>query len=108
MIHSTNIDSNNFEDFVKTPNLSMIYIKASWCGPCKILSPIIDEIMNEKNGEIILGKVDADSEIDFVKSLNVRNIPTILFYKNGELVDRTTGLKNKIELSKLIDDLKAN
>lgn len=108
MIYTTNVDSNNFNEFIKNENLSLVYIKASWCGPCKILSPIIDELMNEKNGEIMLAKIDADEQMELVKSLNVRNIPTLLFYKNGELRERTTGLKNKVELSKIIEEINSN
>jgi len=107
MIYTTKIDSNNFDEFVNSGNVSLVYISASWCGPCKVLSPIIDEIINEKNGTVILAKIDADEQMDFVKSLNVRNIPTLLFYKNGELKERTTGAKNKVEICKILDGIES-
>ena len=107
MIYNTKIDSNNFEEVIKSEKISLVYISASWCGPCKILSPIVDEIVGEKNGDVILSKIDADEQMDFVKSLNVRNIPTLLFYKNGELRERTTGLKNKMEIGKILEEIES-
>lgn len=107
MIYTSKVDSNNFDEFIKNENVSLVYISASWCGPCKMLSPIIDEIMNEKNGGVVLAKIDADEQMDFIKSLNVRNIPTLLFYKNGELKERTTGLKNKMEIHKIIEEIES-
>jgi thioredoxin-like negative regulator of GroEL len=64
MIYTTKIDSNNFDEFVNSENVSLVYISASWCGPCKVLSPIIDEIMNEKNGAVILDKIHADEQME--------------------------------------------
>jgi thioredoxin 1 len=107
MIYTTKIDSNNFDELIKSEKVSLVYISASWCGPCKILAPIVDEIINEKNGEVILAKIDADEQMDFVKSLNVRNIPTLLFYKNGELKERTTGLKNKMEINQILQEIES-
>jgi len=78
---------------------------ASWCGPCKMLSPVVDEIANEKNDNLIVGKIDADEDMEFVKSLSVRNVPTILFYKNGELVERSVGAKSKGDIHKIIENI---
>ncbi len=108
MIHKVIINEDNFNQIVSETEMMIVYITAPWCNPCKQLSPIIDDICEEKGNKLILAKIDADENMNLVKSLNVRNIPTLLFYKNGELSERTTGLKTKIEISKIIDSLSNN
>ena len=97
--------SENFQDKVNQTEKAIVYIKASWCGPCKQLSPTIDEVSSELGTSVTIGKMDADENMDFIKSLNVRNIPTLLFYKNGEVVERSVGVKSKSEILKLIESL---
>ena len=76
---------------------------AEWCGPCKAVSPIIDELAQEYEGKVEIGKYDVDEGGDFMAEYGIRNIPTILFFNNGELKDRNVGsiakdaLKAKIE-----------
>jgi thioredoxin 1 len=105
MYYSTKINNENLENFLSTAELAMLYIKASWCGPCKMLSPVVDEIASEPNDKLIVGKIDADDDMEFVKSLEVRNVPTILFYKSGELVERSVGAKSKGDIQKIIENL---
>lgn len=97
--------SENFQDKISQTEKAIVYIKASWCGPCKQLSPTIDEVSSELGTSVTIGKMDADENMDFVKSLNVRNIPTLLFYKNGEVVERSVGVKSKSEIIKLVESL---
>jgi len=104
---SLNISESTFKNFIEN-SISLLYIRADWCGPCKQLSPIIDEVSSELGDKIVVGKMDADANLDFVKSLNVRNIPTILYYKNGELVERTNGLKTKNEILNIVNELIKN
>ena len=101
----TEINSENFQEKTTQTEKSIVYIKASWCGPCKQLSPTIDEVSSEIGTTVTICKMDADENMDFVKTLNVRNIPTILFYKNGEMVDRVTGVKTKNEILKMVESL---
>lgn len=105
MYYSRKIDNESLDSFLTTAKLAMLYIKASWCGPCKILSPVVEEIANESNGNLVVGKIDADDDMEFVKSLNVRNVPTILFYKEGELIERSVGAKSKGDIQKIIENL---
>jgi thioredoxin 1 len=70
-----------------------------------MLSPVVDNICDELDSKITLAKLNADENMELVKSLNVRNIPTLLFYKKGEVVERTTGLKTKPELTKIIETI---
>ena len=69
---------------------------AAWCGPCRMVGPIIDELSSEYDGKAIVGKVDVDNNQEFAAKYGVRNIPTVLLFKDGELVDRKVGyLQNK-------------
>lgn len=102
-----NISESTFNNFIEN-SLSLLYIRADWCNPCKQLSPIIDEVSSELGDKVVVGKMDADANLDFVKTLNVRNIPTILYYKNGEVVERTNGLKTKNEILSIVNKLLEN
>ena len=104
----TEVTSDNFDEKIKSSEIAIIDIWAEWCGPCKQLSPIIDEVSSELGNKVVVGKMDADANLDFVKTLNVRNIPTILYYKNGEVVERTNGLKTKNEILSIVNKLLEN
>ena len=68
---------------------------AAWCGPCRMVGPIIDELSSEYDGKAIVGKVDVDNNQEFAAKYGVRNIPTVLLFKDGELVDRKVGVSSK-------------
>lgn len=104
----TEVNSENFNQKIKNSSVAIIDIWATWCGPCKQLSPIIDEVSSELGDKVLVGKMDADANLEFVKTLNVRNIPTILYYKNGEVVERTSGLKTKNEILSIVNKLLDN
>jgi thioredoxin 1 len=104
----TEVTSENFDEKIKNSEVAIIDIWATWCGPCKQLSPIIDEVSSELGTKVTVGKMDADANLEFVKTLNVRNIPTILYYKNGEVVERTSGLKTKNEILSIVNKLLEN
>ena len=80
---------------------------ATWCGPCQMVGPMIDEIAEEFNGKIIVGKVNVDENSDLPSQYGIRNIPTILFFKGGELVNKLVGAQSKAKLQeeaqKLLD-----
>ena len=76
---------------------------AAWCGPCRMVGPIIDELSNDYDGKAIVGKVDVDSNQEFAAKYGVRNIPTVLLFKNGELVDRKVGVSPKQVYADAID-----
>jgi thioredoxin 1 len=95
--------SENFSETINSNSVVLVDVWAPWCGPCKMLSPIIDELSVEMEGKTVVGKLDADTNTDLVKELGVRNIPTILVYKNGEIVERTSGFKNKDQLISLLN-----
>ena len=76
---------------------------AAWCGPCRMVGPIIDELSKEYDGKAVVGKVDVDNNQEFAAKYGVRNIPTVLLFKNGELVDRKVGVSPKQVYAEAID-----
>ena len=78
---------------------------ASWCGPCRMVAPIIDELAEEYAGKAVIGKVNVDDNPGVSASQSIRNIPTLLVFKNGQLVDKHVGVASKAELKAKIDAL---
>jgi len=78
---------------------------AAWCGPCRMVGPIIDQISEEYAGKAIVGKVDVDANQEFAAKYGVRNIPTVLIFNNGELVGRQVGVSPKNVYTEAIDSL---
>lgn len=99
----TELNEINYKKFTES-GLVLIDIKTDWCGPCKMISPLVDEISSDYHDKgLSVGKLDADSNREIVTELGVRNIPTILLYKNGEIVDKSTGAVTKQKLVEMID-----
>ena len=78
---------------------------APWCGPCKMLGPIIDELANDFEGKAIIGKMNIDENSEVSSQFGIRSIPTVLFFKNGEQVDKVVGLLTKPALEEKINSL---
>ena len=79
----------------KEKRLIFIDCYTSWCGPCKMVGPIIEELATEFEGQVIIGKCDVDENSDMAAEYGIRNIPTVLFFKNGEIVDKQVGAVGK-------------
>ena len=99
------ITSTNFNDILATDRLLVIDFWAPWCGPCRALSPIIDELAAEYAGKVDIAKCNVDDCEEIAARFGVRNIPTLAFVKNGALVGRSVGLLPKAELKNKIDSL---
>ncbi len=98
------INEQNFENEVlKSEEMVLIDFYADWCGPCKMMSPIIDEIAEEMEGKVKVGKVNVDDNQQLAIKYNVMSIPTIIIYKNGMPVKSFVGLRDKNEI---LDSLK--
>jgi thioredoxin 1 len=98
----TELTTENFSEKIAS-GVVVVDVLAAWCGPCKVLSPIIDEVGAHFGESVLVGKLDADANGDLVKELGIRNIPTVLIYKNGEVVDRFVGVKTKSEIVSMVE-----
>lgn len=100
----TKITSSNFEE-LKNGDLPLVVdFWATWCGPCRMIAPIVEELAKEYDGKINVGKCDVEECDDIASEYGIRNIPTILFFKGGEVVDKMVGAASK---SKIEDKFKA-
>lgn len=99
------INQSNFDSLMQGDKLVVIDFWAQWCGPCRALTPVIDELAEEYKDRAIIGKCDTDENNDIAIQFGVRNIPMLVFVKNGEVKDVHVGLIKKSELAAKIDAL---
>ncbi len=93
---SLQFTETNFEtEVIKAEGTVLVDFWATWCGPCKMISPIIDQISTEMAGTVKVGKVDVDANQGLAATYNVRSIPTLLIFKGGQVVDTIVGATSK-------------
>lgn len=97
------ITDATFEEVLKSDKLVVVDFWAEWCGPCRMVGPIIEELAVDYADKAIIGKVDVDNNDEITSKFGIRNIPTILFFKNGEIVDKQVGAAQKSALVEKID-----
>ncbi|MDO6802973.1 thioredoxin [Wenyingzhuangia sp. 1_MG-2023] len=98
------ITDATFEEVVlKSDKPVLVDFWAAWCGPCRMVAPIIDELTEEYEGKAVIGKVDVDANQEFAAKYGVRNIPTVLVFKGGEIVDKQVGVAPKATYAAKID-----
>jgi len=96
-------DSNFQDTALANDSVAVVDFWAEWCGPCRMVTPIIDELAKEYDGKAIIGKVNVDHNPEVSTKYGVRSIPTILIIKNGEIVDKHVGVTTKQALSDKIN-----
>ena len=103
MAKTLEITDSNFNDVISKNKTVLVDFWAEWCGPCRMIGPVIEELANEYEGKAIIGKLDVDSNQESSVKYGVRSIPTILTFKDGEIVDRQVGAVPKETLTNVID-----
>ncbi len=100
------ITESNFEaEVIQSPVPVLVDFWATWCGPCKMISPIVDQVSTEMAGKAKVGKCDVDGSAALARQFNIRSIPTLLFFKNGELKDTIVGATSKDNIVKRLQAL---
>lgn len=103
MGNTLEITDSNFNDLISKNKTVLVDFWAEWCGPCRMIGPIIEELANEYKGKAIIGKLDVDSNQESSVKYGVRSIPTILTFKDGEIVDKQVGAVSKETLKNILD-----
>ena len=98
-------DANFEEQVVKSDKLVLVDFWAEWCGPCRMVAPILKELSEDYEDKIVVAKLDVDNNPETAGKYGIRNIPTVLFIKGGEVVDKQVGAVPKINLASKVDAL---
>jgi len=100
------ITDGNITEILESNKITLVDFWAPWCGPCRMLGPIIDDLAKD-NTDMVIGKINVDDNSQTAVKYGVRGIPTMIFFKDGEVVDKIVGVKSKAELQAKIDSLKS-
>lgn len=98
------INDSNFKEILSGDKPVMVDFWATWCGPCRAMGPVVDELSEEFAGKVVIAKCDVDDAAEFPTQCGIRNIPSFIFFKNGQMVDRMVGANAK---SVLVEKLNA-
>jgi thioredoxin 1 len=98
------LTDSNFDEVIKSEDKPVLVdFWAEWCGPCKMIAPVVNELASDYEGKAVIGKVDVDANPSISAKYGIRSIPTLLVFKNGEIVDKQVGAVNKGVLSQKLD-----
>ena len=92
------ITSENFASLKNSGQLLVVDFWATWCGPCRMMAPVIEELAKAYEGKCVIGKCDVEENEELATEFGIRNIPTILFFKNGEVIDKVVGAVSEAKL----------
>lgn len=99
------VKDGNIAELLNSNKPMVVDFWAPWCGPCKQIAPVIEELAAEYEGRVIIGKCDVDENTDLPLEFGIRSIPTFIFFKDGKVVNKHVGATQKATLKALIDDL---
>ena len=99
------ITNENFESLKNGEQPLVVDFWATWCGPCRMVGPVISELAQEYDGRIVVGKCDVEENDELAMEFGIRNIPTILFYKGGQVVDKMVGAQAKTRIQEKFEAL---
>jgi len=99
------ITDSNFDELLKSGKPLVVDFWAEWCGPCKMIGPILEDLAHDYEDKVIIGKLDVDDNNDVTTRYGIRNIPTILFFKDGLQVDKQVGATQKSVMAQKIEAL---
>lgn len=99
------VNNENFEEVVNNNSVVLIDFFATWCGPCKMLSPVLEQVNEEIGSEVKIAKLDIDSSLELAKKFNVMSVPTMILFKDGKEADRLVGLMPKDKIITAIKSL---
>lgn len=105
MIMEKVITNSNFAEILSSEQPVMVDFWATWCGPCRMLTPTVDEIAQEYEGRVVVAKCNVDDSDEVAMQYRVRNIPTLIFFKGGQQVEKLVGLVSKKEITDILDKL---
>lgn len=98
-------NDSNIKEIIESGNPVVIDLWAEWCGPCRLIGPFIEELAEEYAGKVEIGKMNVDENSDTPNEFGVRNIPTVLFFKDGKLADKVVGAVPKAKLQEKIQSI---
>lgn len=99
------VTNTNISEILASDKPVMIDFWATWCGPCRMLAPTVDDIAKEYDGRIVVAKCNVDDADDVAMQFRIRNIPTLMFFKGGEMVNRLVGAVPKQEITAILDSI---
>ena len=99
------VDSKNFNDTVNSKEVVLVDFYATWCGPCKMLAPILEQVNEEIADNTLIAKLDIDNALDIAKEYGVMSVPTMVIFKKGKEVERLVGLRQKTQILEVLKNL---
>ncbi len=99
------VTDTNFKELLGTTRVAMVDFWATWCGPCRMLSPTVDDVAAQYAGRVTVAKCNVDDQEDLAAQYGIRSIPTLLFFKDGEVADRTVGVVSRTEIENKLENL---